>query len=292
MNPVIQTENVLYSFKGKPALAGVSIEASAGAIVALLGANGAGKSTLMRILAGHLKPQGGKARLLGLDCFHHSLALRLRVAYLPEKPKFFDWMTVAQAGWFASGFYPIGYEPRYLAACERLQLDPGKKLAELSKGGYAKVGLALALAIDPEVLLLDEPTSGLDLFTRRDFLAGMVDLAAQGKTVFISSHGVAEIERVASQVIFLEEGKVVLAGSLAEVRGKIRRVRTEGKPKTESAGGGKILRQESDGPWVTTWYLGGQPGINGQGWDESNQLSLEEMYQVLLGKNDPREVLA
>src|SRR5205085_7786377 len=102
--------------------------------------------------------------------------------------------------------------------------DPRAKLSVLSKGQYAKVGLALAVAIDPEVLILDEPTSGLDLLVRREFLASMVRLAGQGRTILICSHQVAEIERVASHVAFLHAGRVLLTGTMDELRNRMVRV--------------------------------------------------------------------
>ena len=107
---------------------------------------------------------------------------------------------------------------------KRLDLDAKARLKNLSKGHYAKVGLALALAADPEVLLLDEPTSGLDLLVRRDFLGSMVELAAEGRTVVISSHQIAEVERVASHVAFLSHGRLLLTAPLDEVRRRIVRL--------------------------------------------------------------------
>src|SRR5205085_10076992 len=95
--------------------------------------------------------------------------------------------------------------------------DPRAKLSVLSKGQYAKVGLALALAIETEVLILDEPTSGLDLLVRREFLASMVRLAGQGRTILVCSHQVAEIERIASYGAFLHAGKVLLTATMAQL---------------------------------------------------------------------------
>src|SRR5205814_8464600 len=140
------------------------------------------------------------------------------IGYVPERPKFYDWMTVQQIGWFTSGFHEAGYLDRYLDYTRRFMLDPRAKLSVLSKGQYAKVGLALALAIDPEVLILDEPTSGLDLLVRREFLGSMVRLAGQGRTILICSHQVAEIERVASHVAFLHAGKVLLTATMDQLR--------------------------------------------------------------------------
>src|SRR5205085_11566202 len=103
--------------------------------------------------------------------------------------------------------------------------DPRAERSVLFKGQYAKVGLALALAINPEVLILDEPTSGLDLLVRREFLASMVRLAGEGRTILICSHQVAEVERIASHVAFLHDGKVLLTGTMEELRHRMVRVR-------------------------------------------------------------------
>jgi ABC-2 type transport system ATP-binding protein len=128
------------------------------------------------------------ATLLGENCWHAAQRLRLRVGYCPEKPRFYDWMTVGEIGQFTAAFHASGFRARYQGLVKRFDLDPNQRLSKLSKGGYAKVGLALALAIEPEVLLLDEPTSGLDLFTRREFLSSMAAQAGEGKTILISSH--------------------------------------------------------------------------------------------------------
>src|SRR5437667_8790708 len=134
-------------------------------------------------------------------------------------------MTVAELGWFTAGFHHPGFLPRFLARAAHFELDAEKRLGYLSKGQYAKVALALALAPDPEVLILDEPTSGLDLLTRRQFLASMVDLASDGRTILISSHQIAEVERIASHVAFLTQGRLLLAAPMDELRERIVRLR-------------------------------------------------------------------
>src|SRR5206468_6775676 len=136
----------------------------------------------------------------------------------------YDWMTVGNIGWFTASFHRAGFLPRYREWADRLGLDADKKLRDLSKGGYARVGLALALAPDPEVLLLDEPTSGLDLLTRREFLAGLAELAAAGRTVLISSHSIAELEKACTHVGLLRDGTMILSSTLEELRKKVRRV--------------------------------------------------------------------
>src|SRR5262249_34991646 len=151
-----------------------------------------------------------RATVLGEDCWHAAASLRQRVGYVPERPRFYDWMTVAEIGWFTAGFHDAEFLPRYQELTCRFQLDRKAKLQNLSKGQYSKVALALALAPDPEVLILDEPTSGLDLLVRREFLASMVELAGEGRTILISSHQIAEVERVASHVAFLAQGQLLL----------------------------------------------------------------------------------
>jgi len=115
--------------------------------------------------------------------------------------------------------------PRYQQLTARFQLEPKAKLQSLSKGQYAKVALSLALAPDPDVLILDEPTSGLDLLVRREFLRSMVDLAGEGRTILISSHQIAEVERVASHVAFLHQSRLLLAATMDELRQRVVRLR-------------------------------------------------------------------
>ena len=177
---VISAHRVVVRYRSKAALDGLELHVPRGAVYAFLGDNGAGKTTTMKILTGLAPPDSGKAEILKIDCWSGAAELRHRVGYMPERPRFYDWMTVAEIGWFTASFHRPGFLPRFREWCDRLVLDPSKRLKDLSKGGYARVGLALALASDPEVLLLDEPTSGLDLLTRREFLASLQELAAAG----------------------------------------------------------------------------------------------------------------
>lgn len=220
----IRIHNLTVRYRGKPAVQGMNLSVPRGSVYALLGDNGAGKSTTMKVLTGQIRPDAGTATIFGADCWAHADALRHKLGYVPDRPKLYDWMTVAEIGWFTGAFHRPGFRDRFLDWAGKLSLDPGKKIKDFSKGGYARVGLALALAADPEVLLLDEPTSGLDLHTRREFLANLVDLAAEGRTILISSHSISELERFASHAGVVLGGQVTHAGTLDALRGRFRRV--------------------------------------------------------------------
>lgn len=295
MQPAIELHKVSKFYPGKKAVDQLTLKIPQGAIFALLGDNGAGKSTTIRILNGLTPPDQGWTRVLGHDAWQDASNLRQRIGYVPERPKFYDWMTVQEIGWFTSGFQRDGYLAKYLSLIEKFLLEPKAKLSTLSKGQYAKVGLALALAIEPEVLILDEPTSGLDLLVRREFLASMVQLSGQGRTILISSHQVAEIERVASHVAFMSKGRVLLNSTMDELRDLVIRVRFHcngRRPETSLLG--KILQEECVG---TKWQVVLQqperdavehfrrsPGI---GDFEESPLGLEEVYCALLGRKSP-----
>ncbi len=289
---VIVAEKVVVRYRGKTALDELQLRVPRGAVYAFLGDNGAGKTTTMRILTGLAPADAGRAEILGLDCYARAMELRHRVGYMPERPRFYDWMSVADIGWFTAAFHRPGFLPRYREWTDRLGLDPGKKLKDLSKGGYARVGLALALAPDPEVLLLDEPTSGLDLLTRREFLAGLADLAAAGRTVLISSHSIAELERACTHAGLLRDGKMILSAPLGELRQKVRRIslRFADCPPDPTALGTVLERNGTGHFWQATVQdpdpaavtaLRAAPGVTDF---EDAAVSLEEVYTALMAR--------
>ena len=221
MSDCIQIEGLTMNFRGCQALRGVDLKIQTGAVFSLLGENGAGKTTLIRILTGFQRPSGGKVRVLGLDPVRDALEIRRRIGYVSDSPALYEWMRIDEIGWFASSFYPDGFLKKYREMVAQYELPSNRKIKHLSKGQRAKVGLALAVAHDPELLILDEPTSGLDPLVRRDFLESMVDRAASGRTVLLSSHQMSEIERVTDRLAIIHDGKVGLEGQLAELRDEI-----------------------------------------------------------------------
>ncbi len=224
MPPVIRLEKLTKRFGSETALDDVSLEVHPGTVFALLGENGAGKTTAIRIMLGLAEPNSGRTEVLGLPSAARGMEIRQRVGYVPESPTLYEWMTVEEIGWFTAGFYGGGFLPEYAGLVDQFKLPPKKKIKALSKGMRAKVTLSLALAHRPELLILDEPTSGLDAMIRLEFLDSMVDRAAEGKTIFLSSHQIAEVERVADVVAILRRGKLLLVEPLDELKARVRRL--------------------------------------------------------------------
>jgi len=221
MTTAFSLSHVHKRFRNQRALFDVSLSSDSGVVIALLGENGAGKTTALRILLGLLDADWGESTVLGLNSRSHGLEIRGRVGYVPDQPALYEWMTVDEIGWFVAGFYPTGFQRQYNDLATHFELPPDRKIKNLSRGMRAKVSLALALAHKPELLILDEPTSGLDPMVRREFLESMVDVAAQGRTVLLASHQIAEVERVADVVAILREGKLVLVERLDELKNRV-----------------------------------------------------------------------
>jgi ABC-2 type transport system ATP-binding protein len=224
VSPAIRLSQVTKRFGEQAALDNVSFDVPRGIVFALLGENGAGKTTLIKTLLGLVRPDQGSAEVLGLCSLSHGLQIRQRVGCVSEKPTLYEWMTVDEIGWYTAGFYGESFLQRYRQIAGQFALPAERKIKELSKGMKAKVALGLALGHDPELLILDEPTSGLDPLVRREFLERMVDRSATGKTVFLSSHQIHEVERVADVVAILRQGKLLLCEPLEQLKNSITEV--------------------------------------------------------------------
>ena len=217
-NPVVKISGLSKRYGQTQALDNVSLTIPSGVVFALLGENGAGKSTCLKTLLGLEQPDAGTAHVLGLDCKKDGIKIRSTVGYVPESPALYDWMTVKETGWFAAGFYGDDFEAEFERLAAEFDLPLDRKIKKLSKGGRAKVSLALATAHRPPLLIMDEPTSGLDTLVRRKFLESMIDIASSGRTVLLSSHQIPEVERVADIVAVVNQGRVLVCKPLDELK--------------------------------------------------------------------------
>jgi ABC-2 type transport system ATP-binding protein len=218
MTAVIHVNHVTKRFGRHKAVDNVSFEVPPGCVFALLGENGAGKTTLVRMMMGLLAPDAGGISVFGLDSAKRGEQIRRRVGYVPERPTLYEWMTAAEIGWFTAGFYGGRFEQHFRNLIDKYGVPFERKINQMSKGMRAKVSLSLAMAHQPELLVLDEPTSGLDTLVRREFLESMVDLAAEGRTVLLSSHLIGEVERVADYVAIVRDGQLLVIEQLDHLK--------------------------------------------------------------------------
>ena len=202
------------------ALRGVSLEVRAGEIFGFLGPNGAGKTTAMKCAMGLIKPSGGRISILGASI--DDPAVRRRVGYLPEHPYFYDYLTAAEILEFFGRLYEIPRAERRRRIDRLLDLvglgyARDRTLRRFSKGMLQRVGTAQALLNDPELVVMDEPLSGLDPMGRKELRDVIVQLKDEGRTVFVTSHILHDIELVADRVALVVQGRVERVGPLEDL---------------------------------------------------------------------------
>ena len=216
--PAIEISGLVKAFGDFRALDGLDLEIATGEVHGFLGPNGAGKSTTIRVLLGLLRKSGGEARILGGDPWADAVELHRRLAYVPGDVNLWPTLTGGEAIDLL-GRLRGGLDPQLRAELlERFELDPTKKGRAYSKGNRQKVALVAALASDAELLVLDEPTSGLDPLKEAVFQACIKETREAGRTVLLSSHILAEVEKLCDRVTIIRAGKTVETGTLSELR--------------------------------------------------------------------------
>ena len=226
--PVIETQGLQKSFKGINALNGLDLTVPAGSIYGFLGRNGAGKTTTIKLLMGFLNPNGGSARVFGLDATEVSagVEIRRRVGFVSEEKDLYPYMTVAQIIRFTRSFFPKWRDDLGRRYLKLFDLPPNRKISALSQGMRSKLMLLLGISHGAELLILDEPTEGLDPVAVEDVLRELVALAAaEGTTMFFSSHQLAEVEQIADHVCIIDRGAAVVTGSLDDLKAQYQRLR-------------------------------------------------------------------
>jgi len=221
----IEVEHVVKRFGRTTVLQDLSFAVEAGKTYAFLGRNGAGKTTTIRMMLGLLRPDAGTIRLLGMDPAWQSVAIRRRVGYLAEDQQMFGWMRVAEMISFLAPFYPT-WDPALAAdLLKRFELSSKTCIKHLSKGQNARLGLLLALAHRPELVILDDPTLGLDPIMRKQFLRDIVTyLQGEGVTVLFSSHLLYEVEPVADEVAILDCGRIIRQSPTDDLRAQVKQL--------------------------------------------------------------------
>ena len=220
--PAIQLEHLGKRYGRVTALRDLSLEIAPGEVFGFLGLNGAGKTTTIRILLDLVRPTAGRAAVLGMDCQTRGLEVRARLGYLPGEPGFYG-DTTGEATLDLLGALSGGAMDRHwrTALLDRLELavaDLRRPLREYSTGMKRKLGIVQAFQADPELLVLDEPTEGLDPLMQDAFYELIADVRARGRTVFMSSHVLPEVERVCDRIGLVRDGELVLVSTVRDIR--------------------------------------------------------------------------
>jgi ABC-2 type transport system ATP-binding protein len=223
---VIQTERLGKSYGRVEALKELNLSIRAHGITAFLGLNGAGKSTTIKILLGMMRPSSGDGTILGQRISDpiESVHIRTKIAYVSENKQLYDYMTVDQMLRFTSAFYPDWRPSEEQRLLRQFKLPLDRKVKSLSKGMRTKLGLLMAFARQPELLILDEPSEGLDPEGIEELLEILVARCGEGTTIFFSSHQISEVERIADQICILHAGRLVLDSSVDDLRQSYRRI--------------------------------------------------------------------
>jgi len=194
-----------------------------GAMYGFLGPNGSGKTTTIRVLLGLLRPTSGAARVFGLDCWGDSAAIKADIGYLPGDLRMPGWLSCGEALRLFGRIRKRDLNTRGLELAEAFGLDPALRVNKMSRGTRQKLGLVLALAHDPRLLILDEPTASLDPLMQQLLYARLRSAVANGGTVLFSSHTLAEVEDLCSHVSILRQSRLVASDSLEVLRSRVQR---------------------------------------------------------------------
>jgi len=218
MPAIIETNQLTKSYGSKRGIVDVSFQVEEGEVFGFLGPNGAGKTTTIRLLMALLRPDSGTAHIAGLDCWKQSVEIKRVVGYLPGEPALDPNLTGGQILEYF-GHLRGGVDQAYLKQLiQRLDLDPSRKFRQYSSGNKRKVVLIQAFMHRPRLLILDEPTNGLDPLNQQEFGRMIKEVRDEGRTVFLSSHILSEVEQTCTRVAIIREGRLVRVGGVAELK--------------------------------------------------------------------------
>jgi ABC-2 type transport system ATP-binding protein len=218
MTAVIQTQRLTKFYGSHRGIIEVDLEVREGEAFGFLGPNGAGKTTMIRTLLDHIRPTSGRATIFGVETTADPVAIHRRLGYLPGEFALYDKLTGGQTiAYFAN--LRGNVDPLYQAdLIARLDIDPSRRFKEYSKGNKQKIGLVIALQHRPDLLMLDEPTSGLDPLVQQEFFAVIREAKAEGRTVFMSSHILSEVERTCDRVAIIRDGQLTRVDRVEALR--------------------------------------------------------------------------
>jgi ABC-2 type transport system ATP-binding protein len=222
--PAIEIRNLVRRYGHTDAVNGLSLTVERGRCYGFFGRNGAGKTTTIKCLLNLLRPTAGTVKVFGLDPQRDEVAVKSRIAYVPDNPAFYPWMTVAETLAYFASFRQRWNRDTEQQLLSQFRLDLKQKASHLSKGQKTQLALITAICPEPELLVLDEPTSGLDPIVRREFIQTVIGAYQDGdpgrRTVFVSTHLISEFEGLIDQFTIIDGGRNVLTLEADAARGK------------------------------------------------------------------------
>ncbi len=227
--PAIQIENLAYAYGRTEAVHDLSLKVQPGRCYGLFGRNGAGKTTTMKCLLNLLRPQRGQVRVFGLDPAQAEVAVKGRLAYVPDQVVFYPWMSVRETLDYLACFRAHWNRKTEQELLERFRLDPAQRTDDLSKGQRTQVALIAAICPETDLLVLDEPTSGLDPIVRREFIETVIGAYQEGnpgnRTIFVSTHLITEFEGLIDEFTIIDRGRVVVTLDSDQARERFQKIR-------------------------------------------------------------------
>jgi ABC-2 type transport system ATP-binding protein len=283
--PAIDLQAVSKSFGRTDVLRGVTLRVERGKTFAFLGRNASGKTTTIRLLLGLLSRDDGAIRVLGLDPDREPLELRRRIGYLAEDQTMYGWMKVEEIIRFVAPFYPTWDHDLALKYARDFELPFATRIKHLSKGQNVRLGLVLALAHRPELVVLDDPALGLDPIMRKQFNRDLIThLQGEGRTVFYSSHLLYEVEPVADEVAILDQGCILRHADTETLRHDVKQIVLNRAECVAFRSQMRILDERSDGDRVVIVAEGAANVIErlrGEGIDfRIVDLNLDEIFEA------------
>ena len=258
----IETSGLTKSYGRARGIVDVDLSVEEGDFFGFIGPNGAGKSTTIRTLLGLIAPSGGSARVLGCDIVTERREILAQVGYLPSETAFYRGMRVRDVLRLSAKLRHMDCSAEAGRLCERLELDPSRRVEELSLGNRKKVGIVCALQHSPQLYILDEPTSGLDPLMQREFFALLEERCRGGATVFLSSHVLSEVQRHCRHAAVIREGRLLAMDSVEKLgHTDARRVTLRGVHELPPLPELRDARAGQDG--VTFLYGGDMPTLLG-----------------------------
>ncbi len=273
--PAVQASQLRKSFGARDVLRDLTFEVRPGEVIGVLGKNGAGKTTLLELMLGYSTPTSGEVRIFGSESQALPGEVKRRIGFVPQQDELLNQLNVCEQLRLIASFYPKWDHELIARLCNAWGMDPQARIKSMSVGERQKLSILLAFGHQPELLILDEPVASLDPVARRQFLEQLVEMSAEGqRAIVFSSHIVSDIERLATRVWILKEGRLCWEGELGSLKESVSRIHIQSAgPVSGPFEIPGAINHRTQGPYVIALV---------SGWDTEVRHAFEERYGVIV----------